>query len=99
MVMIFSNEKARHQLLKKKRVCTFRKSKRREGRDWATDHYGGKKIANIEVSLVSRCRPLDLYAFVSLSGFKKFEDWIRVIQEFGIESQQYGYLYEVRRTK
>jgi len=63
MVIIFSNEKARSQLLNEGHVYTIRKNRRKQFIkmpedkqrmgygviDWATDHRGGKKICDVIV--------------------------------------------------
>ena len=85
--------------MKKKEVYTFRKKPRKVGRDWATDHYGGKKIADVDVTLIAEMKAIELYPYRKQSGFKKFYEWILAIKSFGMGSWEKGYLYEVRKCK
>jgi len=101
MVMIFSNEKARRQLLEKGIVFTFRKKPHKLGKDWATDSYGGKKICDIDVVWRAKVCPLELDnldLFTRNSGFETLNAWIQAIGEFGINPCDYGYLHEVRKV-
>lgn len=95
MVMIFQVQEAREQLLKKGRVFTFRaKNRHKLGRDWATDHRGGRKIANINVKLVAKVTcPEMLWPYAYASGFESLDAWVAKITEKYREVN--GNVYEV----
>lgn len=68
MVMIFANEKVREYLLEHGLVYTFRTHHKKTddgirpqvGRDWATDRRTGKKIADIQITLMEPMDHLNL---------------------------------------
>jgi hypothetical protein len=94
--MIFGVKEARDQLLEHGVVYTFRTTVHFDGKDWATDRRGGKKIADIDVKIVATraacAYHLDPYA--GESGFKSAEEWWHKIQEMhGPEPE--GAIYKV----
>lgn len=97
MVMLFENEKARRQLLKKGEVFTWRKKKRMKnfGEDWAAHKRGGAKIATIYISYFGKVLPRELGEFVDRSGFKTLQEWIEAILKFN-KAEEEGHLYHVR---
>lgn len=96
-VMTFSHPNARRQLLEKGIVYTFRKYRHREGKGWAAAFYRGPKIADIDIQVVGRYRPVDLAPFADQSGFASLEEWIKAIQGFKIQPTEYGWLHGVTR--
>lgn len=95
-MIIFSNHKARERLLKKGIVYTFRVRRRRKlGRDWATDRYGGKKICNVMVFEVGSYAPKQLYPFVKESGFNSLDEWVEEIKSLNDGLPETGWLYLV----
>jgi hypothetical protein len=77
MVIIFSSEKARKQLLEKGIVATFRAHRKlKTGRDWATDKREGKKLADVIILEVGRFDPRDLKNYVYNSGFDSLDEWL-----------------------
>jgi len=113
MVMIFAHPKVRAYLLEHGRVYTFRKLhpktlngiRRKMGKDWATDKRGGKKIADIEVTLIALVdvenMELILTKYVKESGFTgcgKIEaetEWARAIGMFNPRGPPDGWIYKV----
>jgi hypothetical protein len=100
MVMLFINEHARKQLLKKGEVVTFRRKQHKEGLDWATDKRGGNKICNIYITCLCKVEKIeDLIPYVSLSGFNSIKDWVSAIRNFIGKSELKGYLYYVKKIQ
>lgn len=100
MVIIFSNSKAREQLLTKGMVYTFRRGKRRKkiGSDWATTRRGGPKIADVIVTPIMHVKPnrLDgaLRTLVGSSGFDSVKEWLEEIYRIN-EKLPEGWIYRV----
>ena len=96
--MIFQSAKAYNFLMKNGYVFTFRvKRRKKEGNDWMTNKRGGKKTADIYVSLCGRHiteRELDDY--VLDSGFNTLGEWHAEIRQLnkGV-LPYYGYIYYV----
>jgi len=111
MVIIFSDPNARHQLLEKGLVYTFRKNLRKNSdyekprRDWATDRRGGKKICDVKITLLKGWSVFSLVGFpnfsplipyVEWSGFKTIDEWVDAIKRLnGGNFPQFGWLYKV----
>ena len=98
MVIIFQVEKARNQLLNKRIVYTLRQMRKIEGRDWATDRRGNKKICDVNIKLInySILRKLNLENYVFNSGFDSVDNWIDALRPSQNRWKSF-YLYEVRR--
>ena len=85
MVIIFSNRWAREQLLTKGKVYTFRRGKLRKKLrpDWAAEHRGGPKIAEVIVTSIMRVEPNRLEGalrpLVAFSGFDSVREWLEKI--------------------
>jgi len=100
MVISFSVEEARDQLMNTGTVYTFRwKKRKRTGKNWANEKRGGKKIADVfidEPRLIETVSDLTLY--VSQSGFNNVKAWLDVIMRMNVPDDMYGfigYLYKV----
>ena len=83
MVMIFSSEKPREFLFKNRYVLTWRKVtlnfERKLGKEWITNKRCGKKIADVIVSIVTKCGipPSEFFLkdYVFASGFQTATEW------------------------
>ena len=102
MVMIFNSEKALKYLLEKGYVFTYRTYtgyNRKLGRNWIVKKRGGKKIADVIVSLAtdSMIQPFPTYLqdFVSRSGFNSTAEWIDEIKKLNKPSEKAGLIGEV----
>lgn len=98
MVMSFSSEKARKQLLEYGVVCTFRKNRRkRVGKDWANEKRGEKAFADIYVEEIGEVNPFhDLTPYIEKSGFKSIDEWLREIKRLNDgRVLARGWLYKV----
>ena len=98
MVISFSVEEARDQLMNNGTVYTFRwNMRKRTGKNWANEKRGGKKIADVfidEPRLIETISDLDLY--VGESGFKTRKEWLDVIMSMKLPKYGFlGYLYKV----
>jgi len=69
------SEKALKHLLQMGFVFSFRRTQHFQIKDWITDRRGGKKIADVTVSVVTCCRPFQLEPYLEYSGFKSLEEW------------------------
>lgn len=113
MVMIFANKKVRDYLLSHGMVYTYRRYnpktktgvRYRVGRDWATDKRGGKKIADIFITIME---PIDaknmkqvLRKYARHSGFfgrithTAIEDWTQAIHHLNPFAPKVGWIYKV----
>ncbi len=100
MVMSFSNDKVRKQLLEKGLVYTFRIKKRHtEGKDWANDGRCKPKICDITVKFVKDVSSInDLIPYAGDSGFLHAWDWVCAIFKLNPKLKRIrGFLYEVRK--
>ena len=103
MVIIFQNRQVREYLLEHGKVYTYRKGfekRRRIGRDWATDRRCGKKIADVDIRVVSSISRENLLGalspFYGQSGLGTVENWIQAIKDLNRgEVPEYGWLYRV----
>lgn len=102
MVMIFSSEKPLKHLLEKGFVFTFRTYKgydRKLGRNWITDKRGGKKIADVIITLSTDhlIKPITIYLkdFVFASGFKNTTEWIEEIERLNKPDEYIGLSGEI----
>ena len=88
MVILFSNENARTQLLEKGYVYTYRKGDKRDTKhqDWANSGYRTSKIADVTkiplMLLHDFMVERELESFVEGSGFKTVQEWIQAIKDF-----------------
>ena len=102
MVIIFSNEKARNQLLNKGIVFTIRHIRHIEGKDWMTDKRGGKKICNVRIIFCASGTYRDLrniaHNYVNDTGFESIEEWINIIMGFGKVKHYTFWLYRVDKV-
>ena len=101
MVMIFKSEKALNYLLSTGRVYTARPRKRREGKDWITNKYGGKKIADVVVKLVAivSTNYQLLEQFLSESGFSSLEEWLNEVKKLNGYIPDTLYIYQVELVR
>lgn len=82
MVTIFQVKEVREFLLKHGFVYTFRRIRKRIGKDWITDRRGGHKLATVEISLMHDVdRPEELETYVAGSGFPDLDAWLKKIKE------------------
>ena len=97
--MIFADEHARKQLLEKGFVYTFRRYPHKEGKDWATDKRGGRKICDIYVELWGKIdRALDLLPYLEHSGFGSIVEWVKAIRRLYPKMKEVkGYIYRVEK--
>ena len=110
MVIIFQNRQVREYLLEHGKVYTYRKGferRKRVGRDWATDRRCGKKIADVDImvvsSRISRENILEALSqgdddgpFYGQSGLSTVETWVQTIKDLNRgEVPEYGWLYRV----
>lgn len=106
MVMMFSDPRAREQLLGEGKVYTFRKMARTKsglrktvGRDWAAERRGGSKIADITVAPVMKVMPENLREALTplaeWSGFVDVDKWIEAIERLNRGRAPEGWLYRV----
>lgn len=73
MVIIFAHPKVRQYLLEHLLVYTMRTHTHKEGKDWATDKRGGKKIADVVITEIKD--PSSAMDYVALSGFSNILEW------------------------
>lgn len=103
MVMIFSSDKARNQLLNKGIVYTIRHFRKSIGLDWMTNRRGGKKICNIRITLIDTGRYKELLAiahfYVYESGFESVEEWINIYKSYRKSKCPTFWLYKVEKVK
>ena len=96
MVIIFKSRKALKQLLENGFVYTFRAKQRKTGRDWVTDRYGGRKIADVYVQLVASGGVESLEGFEEGSGFGSLSEWLEEIKRLNKgRLPKRGFLYLV----
>ena len=98
IVISFSIQEARDQLMNNGVVYTFRWTQRKKtGKDWAQVKRNTKKIADVfidEARLIETASDLDIY--VSKSGFKTRKEWLDVIMSMKLPKHGLlGYLYKV----
>ena len=81
-------------------VYTFRKmypgDERKLGKEWVTYKRGGKKIADVLISIATRCTiypgKLRLSPYVPYSGFESVEEWIAEIERVNKPDPDFGLL-------
>ncbi|MBC8225340.1 hypothetical protein H8E65_12180 [Candidatus Bathyarchaeota archaeon] len=109
MVIIFQNRQVREHLLEHGKVYTYRKGfekRKRIGRDWATDRRCGKKIADVDIMVISAITRENLIrvlsqgddegSFYEQSGLGTVENWVQAIKDLNRgEGPEYGWLYRV----
>ena len=100
MVMIFSSEKAMKELIDSGIVYTFRVTdlftERKLGKEWVTYKRGGKKVADVLISLATRhaiCpSELQLFPYAPYSGFESVEEWATEIKRVNKIDPDFGLL-------
>lgn len=94
--IVFSNPKARNQLVEHGEVVTFRAGERTTGETWWRESRTGKKKGDCTVEELDECTPYDeaLRPHWSKSGFDSVMDWQEAIEEYhgGLPE---GHLYRV----
>jgi len=105
MVISFSVEEARNQLLEKGVVYTyrwhrrafFRKDKGEIEDTWANSGRGTKKIADVKIAEIGQMDygPEKLEQYLDKSGFNKLWEWQGRIMNMGIPGLENGWLYKV----
>lgn len=105
-MIIFSNEKARNQLIRKGEVITIRQHRRDVGRDWATANRGEPKLCNVYITLLKKYEnkgpltPEEIQQHVGKSGFATPEEWLRATSYyFGKKGIYRAWIYHVRKLK
>ena len=101
MVMIFSDPRARAQLLGEGLVYTFRKNRRKKvGKNWANGGYRNHKICDIFIEELGEKKVNELEPYVDHSGFDSLPHWYGAIVELngGWDIKKTGWLYRVRRS-
>jgi len=83
MVISFSNDQARAQLMQEGMVHTFRiyRRARTQGKNWANSGRTTTKIADVYIKEVGYYAVSTLRTFVATSGFGSLGLWWRAIQE------------------
>jgi hypothetical protein len=77
MVIIFSSEKPRSQLLEHNLVATLRKKQHKVGKDWATSGRGKPKLVDVAISFERHViNSRDLEPYVKDSGFASLKEWV-----------------------
>lgn len=117
MVMIFANEKVREYLLEHGMVYTYRKNhpktstgiRAQVGRDWATDKRGGKKMADIFITVMeaidSKNMSQVLRKYARDSGFYEritqlaINEWAGAIRLLNPFAPRAGWIYKVEVIK
>lgn len=99
MVISFSVQEARDQLLKKGEVFTYRWTPRKKiGKDWANVKRGSPRIADVFIEDYGErsLSEFTLGPFADKSGFKDVNAWIRKILEMANpHGYMTGHLYKV----
>jgi len=89
MVISFSSEKPRRQLLEKGRVFTARVHRRKQfidqpwGRginDWANEGRTKPKIVDVVIFEVGRVQANELHYWQFMSGFEDMDEWVEEIK-------------------
>jgi hypothetical protein len=109
-MIIFSNVKARNQLLNKGEVITIRQYQRGVGRGWATNKRGGSKIADVHITFIREfdggkpVTPADLAPYLEKTGFGSAAEWLQAASYYFDKPKTYNkiyraYLYHVAKLR
>lgn len=94
--IVFSNPKARAQLIEEGEVITFRAGDRTTGKTWWRESRTGKKEGDCTVEEIEACTPYDesLRPHWEKSGFDSVMDWQEAINDYHGKLPE-GHLYRV----
>jgi hypothetical protein len=97
LVILFPNLKARHQLIDKGYVYTYRKNKRKKiGKDWACEGCGKPKLCDVYVHHLGGINTMgDIYPYIKGSGFRNIHEWLDAIAQLNKKPLFPGHLYAV----
>lgn len=103
MVISFSNDKARAQLMQEGVVHTLRlKRRKKRGKNWANSGRTTTKIADVYIKEVGHFKIANLHEYVPTSGFANLREWWHAIQgenwhelKSGNTQNTRGWLYKV----
>lgn len=92
MVISFTLENVRNQLLEHGVVYTLRDHRHKEGKDWANSGRTTKKIADVKITEIpfhSLCR------YMKHSGFNSVADWLIAYNNLTHDDLKKAHLYKV----